>query len=73
MEHGREQRDHHGGVGLRGVGESGDTTGERHRGVEELRTLDGAVLRSSEARRLSQVAGQYRDVYRDPARLNAAF
>ncbi len=39
------------------------------RGVEELRTLDGAVLRSSEARRLSQVAGQYRDVYRDPARL----
>jgi DNA gyrase subunit B len=39
------------------------------RGVEELRTLDGAVLRSGEARRLSQVAGQYRDVYRDPARL----
>jgi DNA gyrase subunit B len=39
------------------------------RGVEELRTLDGAVLRSSEARRLSQIAGQYRDVYRDPARL----
>ncbi len=27
------------------------------RGVEELRTLDGAVLRSGEARRLSQVAG----------------
>jgi DNA gyrase subunit B len=39
------------------------------RGVEELRTLDGAVLRSGEARRLSQVAGQYRDVYRDPSRL----
>jgi DNA gyrase subunit B len=39
------------------------------RGVEELRTLDGAVLRSGEARRLSQVAGQYREVYRDPARL----
>ncbi len=39
------------------------------RGVEELRTLDGAVLRSSEARRLSQLAGQHRDVYRDPARL----
>jgi DNA gyrase subunit B len=39
------------------------------RGVEELRTLDGAVLRSGEARRLSQIAGQYRDVYRDPARL----
>ena len=39
------------------------------RGVEELRTLDGAVLRSGEARKLSQIAGQYRDVYRDPARL----
>ncbi len=39
------------------------------RGVEELRTLDGAVLRSGEARRLSQVAGQTRDLYRDPARL----
>jgi DNA gyrase subunit B len=39
------------------------------RGVEELRTLDGAVLRSSEARRLSQQAGQHRDIYRDPARL----
>ena len=39
------------------------------RGVEELRTLDGAVLRSSEARKLSQLAGQNRDIYRDPARL----
>ena len=39
------------------------------RGVEELRTLDGAVLRSGEARRLSVVAGQHRDIYRDPARL----
>jgi DNA gyrase subunit B len=39
------------------------------RGVEELRTLDGAVLRSGEARKLSQIAGQYREVYRDPARL----
>ena len=39
------------------------------RGVEELRTLDGAVLRSSEARKLSQLAGQHRDIYRDPARL----
>ncbi|MCX7286998.1 MAG: DNA topoisomerase (ATP-hydrolyzing) subunit B [Rhodobacterales bacterium] len=39
------------------------------RGVEELRTLDGAVLRSGEARRLSQVAGQFRDTYRDPGRL----
>ena len=27
------------------------------------------LLRSGEARRLSQIAGQYRDVYRDPARL----
>jgi DNA gyrase subunit B len=39
------------------------------RGVEELRTLDGAVLRSGEARRLSQISMQSRDVYRDPARL----
>ncbi len=39
------------------------------RGVEELRTLDGAVLRSGEARRLSQVAGQTRDIYRNPGRL----
>jgi DNA gyrase subunit B len=39
------------------------------RGVEELRTLDGAVLRSGEARRLSQVSAATRDIYRDPARL----
>ncbi|MES2143864.1 MAG: DNA topoisomerase (ATP-hydrolyzing) subunit B [Pseudomonadota bacterium] len=39
------------------------------RGVEELRTLDGAVLRSGEARRLGHVAGQHAHVYRDPARL----
>ncbi|WP_145107858.1 DNA topoisomerase (ATP-hydrolyzing) subunit B [Cereibacter sediminicola] len=39
------------------------------RGVEELRTLDGAVLRSGEARRLSQVSGQTRDVYAPGARL----
>jgi DNA gyrase subunit B len=39
------------------------------RGVEELRTLDGAVLRSGEARRLSTVSQQTRDVYRDPARM----
>ena len=39
------------------------------RGVEELRTLDGAVLRSGEARRLGQISGQYRDIYRDPARM----
>ncbi len=39
------------------------------RGVEELRTLDGAVLRSGEARKLSQISGQNRDIYRNPARL----
>ncbi len=39
------------------------------RGVEELRTLDGAVLRSGEARRLSAVSQRDRDAYRDPARL----
>ncbi len=39
------------------------------RGVEEIRTLDGAVLRSGEARRLSEVSLQTRDVYRDPAKL----
>ena len=39
------------------------------RGVEELRTLDGAVLRSGEARRLSAISQQTRDVYRDPARV----
>ncbi len=39
------------------------------RGVEELRTLDGAVLRSGEARRLGQIAGQTRDIYANPARL----
>ena len=39
------------------------------RGVEELRTLDGAVLRSGEARRLSQISGATRDVYTDPAKL----
>ncbi|MDG4649259.1 DNA topoisomerase (ATP-hydrolyzing) subunit B [Roseibacterium sp. SDUM158017] len=39
------------------------------RGVEEIRTLDGAVLRSGEARKLSEVSKQTREVYRDPARL----
>jgi len=39
------------------------------RGVEELRTLDGAVLRSGEARRLSQASVNTRDIYRDPTRL----
>ncbi|WP_424974833.1 DNA topoisomerase (ATP-hydrolyzing) subunit B [Dinoroseobacter sp. S124A] len=39
------------------------------RGVEEIRTLDGAVLRSGEARKLSSVSRESREVYRDPARL----
>ena len=39
------------------------------RGVEELRTLDGAVLRSGEARRLAAISRETRDHYRDPARL----
>jgi DNA gyrase subunit B len=39
------------------------------RGVEELRTLDGAVLRSGEARRLAAISRETRDIYRDPARL----
>jgi DNA gyrase subunit B len=39
------------------------------RGVEELRTLDGAVLRSGEARRLSSVAATQREHYREPGRL----
>jgi DNA gyrase subunit B len=39
------------------------------RGVEEIRTLDGAVLRSGEARKLSEVSRDTRSVYVDPARL----
>ncbi len=39
------------------------------RGVEEIRTLDGAVLRSAEARRLAQVSKETRDIYQDPAEL----
>ncbi|MDO7654751.1 MAG: DNA topoisomerase (ATP-hydrolyzing) subunit B [Paracoccaceae bacterium] len=39
------------------------------RGVEELRTLDGAVLRSGEARRLASVSMPTRDVYMTPAQL----
>jgi DNA gyrase subunit B len=39
------------------------------RGVEELRTLDGAVLRSGEARKLSSVSQESREVYREPAKL----
>ncbi|WP_288925743.1 DNA topoisomerase (ATP-hydrolyzing) subunit B [uncultured Maritimibacter sp.] len=39
------------------------------RGVEEIRTLDGAVLRSGEARRLSQVSEETRGYYQDPSSL----
>ncbi len=39
------------------------------RGVEEIRTLDGAVLRSGEARKLAEVSKDTRTVYRDPATL----
>ncbi len=39
------------------------------RGVEEIRTLDGAVLRSGEARRLSEVSKDTRDIYRDSSKL----
>ncbi len=39
------------------------------RGVEELRTLDGAVLRSGEARRLSQTSAPMRATYAGPGRL----
>jgi len=39
------------------------------RGVEEIRTLDGAVLRSGEARRLSQVSKDTREVYQTPSKL----
>ncbi|MCP5036692.1 MAG: DNA gyrase subunit B, partial [Rhodobacteraceae bacterium] len=39
------------------------------RGVEEVRTLDGAVLRSGEARRLSEVSRETRDIYAQPTNL----
>jgi DNA gyrase subunit B len=39
------------------------------RGVEEVRTLDGHVLRSGEARRLATHTGALHDVYGSPARL----
>lgn len=39
------------------------------RGVEEIRTLDGAVLRSGEARRLAQVSAGTRDIYSHGSRL----
>jgi DNA gyrase subunit B len=37
------------------------------RGVEEIRKLDGAVLRSGEARRLSQVSMDTREVFEKPS------
>ncbi|MEJ1992088.1 MAG: DNA topoisomerase (ATP-hydrolyzing) subunit B [Maritimibacter sp.] len=39
------------------------------RGVEEVRTLDGAVLRSGEARRLAQVSAETRGTYSEPSHL----
>jgi len=39
------------------------------RGVDEVRTLDGAVLRSGEARRLGQLTPSLQDTYAQPARL----
>ncbi|MEB8387846.1 DNA topoisomerase (ATP-hydrolyzing) subunit B [Rhodobacteraceae bacterium KMM 6894] len=39
------------------------------RGVEEVRTVDGAALRSGEARRLGQMTQVLRDVYKSPATL----
>ena len=39
------------------------------RGVEEIRTLDGAVLRSGESRRLGGLAVDQQGTYRDPAQL----
>ncbi|MEP3298689.1 MAG: DNA topoisomerase (ATP-hydrolyzing) subunit B [Pseudoruegeria sp.] len=39
------------------------------RGVEEIRTLDGAVLRSGEARRLSEVSEPIRSTFSDPTNL----
>ncbi|HHS94897.1 MAG TPA: DNA gyrase subunit B, partial [Rhodobacterales bacterium] len=38
------------------------------RGVEEVRTLDGAVLRSGEARRLAKATEETRALYTEPAR-----
>jgi len=39
------------------------------RGVEEIRTLDGSVLRSGEARKISEVSRDSREVYVNPAKL----
>ncbi|MEM6578539.1 MAG: DNA topoisomerase (ATP-hydrolyzing) subunit B [Pseudomonadota bacterium] len=40
------------------------------RGVEEARTLDGAILRGGEARRLSQMTSGLREIYAAPASLH---
>ncbi|MDF1668171.1 MAG: DNA topoisomerase (ATP-hydrolyzing) subunit B [Roseovarius sp.] len=40
------------------------------RGVEEVRTLDGAVLRGGEARKLSQMTKPLREIYALPATLS---
>jgi DNA gyrase subunit B len=40
------------------------------RGVEEVRTLDGAVLRSGEARKLSELSEDTRAVYADPGQFS---
>lgn len=39
------------------------------RGVDEVRTLDGAVLRSGEARRLGQLTPSLQETYAQPAKL----
>src|SRR6056297_3316018 len=39
------------------------------RGVEEIRTLDGPILRGGEARRLGQLTEGLRDIYKEPATL----
>jgi DNA gyrase subunit B len=39
------------------------------RGVEEVRTLDGPVLRSAEARRLGAFTDSLREIYTEPAQL----
>jgi len=39
------------------------------RGVEEVRTLDGQVLRSGEARKLGQMSNALREIYTLPAKL----
>lgn len=40
------------------------------RGVEEVRTLDGPILRGGEARRIGQMTQALRDVYAQPATLH---